>query len=110
MRIAEKFCSFLQVWIAGDVERAAATTGHVWSIGIVENRWEGETTGREGDWITPTLHVPLDWQVELAVTVDPAALSNLDTYKRLWMYDEFESSLVTRCDTQCGWEYLLCRG
>ena len=50
-RIAEKFCSLLQVWIVGDVERASATTGHVWTIGLVKNRWEGERTRREGDWM-----------------------------------------------------------
>jgi hypothetical protein len=48
-RIAEEFCSFLQVWIVGHVERAAATTGHVWTIWLVENRWDGERARWEGD-------------------------------------------------------------
>ena len=37
----------------GDVERTAATTEHVWAIGLVENRGEGERTWGEGDRFTP---------------------------------------------------------
>ena len=53
-RIAEELCSFLLVWIVGQVEGTASTTGNVWTIGFVKNGRKGEWTRGEGDWITPS--------------------------------------------------------